>query len=743
MQLRHQSIIVVMAFACAVCGCHSNPDGEERDSETVAPQGDAGRPDSGAFAGDTVDSDTPDSDSIDTGTTPMKDVCSALNHARDTHLCAHAITDEDTWDALTIASTGTDRIALTKYVMGTEDSMPVPLSFMNVNIHRLHYDFLLAAFPELFTGIGPVDYLQLAMAGAARRLMVGTVALFSSDPDDERFYGFTVLDDTNAPENVVTYDQIERLHRELSARFTLGPLTFVPETQAQIEAAATWNADFPVAGPSGEVGYEVYTMGDGFGTVRIMTAAELQQATVSGEIGFQDILVLDETPSDLERVVSGTVTGTRQGILSHLNVRSSARGTPNCFVREPREAFEDWEGMLVRLTCGAETFEIRKATVDSAEAAWEALRPEPVSLRPLDDTFAELTSLTAIPTDDVEERMTAADRFGAKTANLAVLYQRIRPELGLSGFGVPFYYYEQFMTRNQWMAETDSGAKALSFKETIAAWSGEERFVTDSMLRRSRLVALQRAMENAEVDADLISALENAILEVFDSDTAGVRFRSAGNAEDVLWFSGAGLYDSTKACLADETDGDSVGPSRCYPDEHRERDLSRAVKKVWASLWNPAAYEERTWYGIGQLEVAMGILVNTRIDNEAANIVAFTGNPVTGDPDYLINAQAGEWDVVSSVPGVYPETTLLEMEGGAVSMIRRMSESSQVEPGEHVLADALLLTLGGRLAEIAAVYPIDSAPPREAVLFYDTEWKLIGEDTLVIKQIRPYVSFRN
>jgi pyruvate,water dikinase len=672
----------------------------------------------------------------DTGEKSPIDVCGELSKTHDFLFCSHRISDEDTWAALSAPSSKFDQVTLTKYVMAADDTLPVPLSFMNVNIHPLHYDFLIAAFPENFEGVSPVQYLHMATNGEARSLIVGDIALYFAD--GKTFYGFTVLDDSANPELVIRFDQVRLLYRELSSRFTIGELTFVPETSAQIEMAKSSNVNFPVARLA-DIEYEVYTVGEGFGTVRILDANGLQQAESSGLIGFQDILVLDEAPSDLERIVSGTVTGTRQGMLSHLNVRSNARGTPNCFVARPRVTLRKWEGQLVRMVCGQDALLIETATPEEAQAAWQALRPNPVVLRPVNTDFNELTPLLLIPTQSTEERLAAVDRFGAKAANLAVLYQRIDPALQLSGFSIPFYYYNQFMEQSRWDAPTDSGTQELSFAQTLVVWLQEEDFTSNPTDRQSRLLALQSAMRDAEVDENLLDLLGRIILEVFGSDTVMVRFRSSSNAEDALTFSGAGLYNSTSACLADETDGDTAGPSQCDSDQSNERELSRALKKVWASLWNPAAYEERAWYGIDHLQTAMGILVNTRTKNEAANIVAFTGNPITGEPDYLINAQLGELDVVSSDPGIYPETSLLEMNGGEVSEIRRISASSQTVPGESVITDDLLRKLGVQLADIADRYPLDATVPAESVLFYDTEWKLTEVQELIIKQIRPFL----
>jgi hypothetical protein len=55
------------------------------------------------------------------------------------------------------------------------------------------------------------------------------------------------------------------------------------------------------------------------------------QATELASYVWQDILVLDEAPIDVQRVIAASVTATRQGILSHLDVRAAVRGSPNCY----------------------------------------------------------------------------------------------------------------------------------------------------------------------------------------------------------------------------------------------------------------------------------------------------------------------------------------------------------------------------------------------------------------------------
>jgi hypothetical protein len=219
-----------------------------------------------------------------------------------------------------------------------------------------------------------------------------------------------------------------------------------------------------------------------------------------------------------------------------------------------------------------------------------------------------------------------------------------------------------------------------------------------------------------------------------------LRFRSSSNAEDAIAFSGAGLYDSFSGCLADDLDGEVNGPSRCDAFEKSEKTVTRALARVWASLWNAEAYDEREWYGIDHQRAAMAVLVDPRAKGELANIVAFSGNPTTpGDDRYLVNAQAGELDVVLPIPGVFPEETLLDVADGAVTGIHRRRGSSQVPAGTYVLQDAQLQEIGGVLWQIVQAFPVDGTIPSGATLLLDTEWKILSDGKLVVKQVRPYL----
>ena len=649
--------------------------------------------------------------------------------------CTHRVATEDTFEAFTVTSASVDQMRVGKYLVPAVEDARLPPVFINVSEFPLHFEFLVTAFPDRFSGLSTSDYEQLTLHSDTREFYAGTVSLYIDSAGF--FYGFTVWDDPGSDDDVLTLEQATAAWSGLQDRFDVGTLAWVPTTEGQLAAAESWtDAPFEIKGLE-PVEYEAYNPGEAFGTLRLYTLEELEEAYVEGSFGYQDIVVLDEAPSDLERVVSGIVTGTRQGGLSHLNVRSLARGTPNCFVKGPFEAVAEYADKLVRFECGETDWSVRDASEEEAQAWWDSIRPEPVEICDAEREDDSILGLMEVPTDSKAERSEAICRYGAKGANLATLYQRIDDRYQFDGFVIPFHYYDAFVQQSTWTVDLGDGVGTHSFAETLDAWHADEAFLSDPSVRRERLAALRDAFFEAPIDPELIEALSERIVDTWGDDTTMVRFRSSSNAEDGLDFSGAGLYTSESACVADELDGDADGPCICDPDKGGERSISDALHTVWASLWNMQAWDERDWYGIPYEQIAMGILVNDRSKDEQANAVAFTGNPTSeGDNRYLINAQEGEVEVVSSEPGVFPESILVTVDDGEVTNILRVTQSSEVS---EVLTDAEVEELAGVLSVCAEAFPNDYTVPDGHDLLWDTEWKITSEGRLVVKQIRPYL----
>jgi hypothetical protein len=146
--------------------------------------------------------------------------------------------------------------------------------------------------------------------------------------------------------------------------------------------------------------------------------------------------------------------------------------------------------------------------------------------------------------------------------------------------------------------------------------------------------------------------------------------------------------------------------------------VARALVRAWGSLWNAEAYDEREWYGINQKRAAMAVLVDPGAKDELSSIVAFSGNPTApGNEWYLVDAQAGELDVVLPDLDVFPEKNLLAMANGVVTVMNRTHESSEIPAGNLVIEEEELEEIGDLLWQILQPYPVaGDVPPSASVL---------------------------
>jgi pyruvate, water dikinase len=650
-------------------------------------------------------------------------------------VCAHTIEDDAQWTRLSIGgglvTGGTRRLG--KYMVPVAPTSRLPTVFSDANSYRLHYCLMSAGFAPLFPGLTTADHARLILTHAGREFYAG--AIYELPTTGPVRFGFSI-ETAIRPDEMLPAETVYTVYRHLADRFAPGELGYVPRGTLQEDAAAGWaDPPFEVLAVEGdEVAYEVYTPGIAYGRVRTSAGDE-----PSGH-GWQDIVVFDEVPADWEGVFAATITGQRQDVLSHLNVLSAQRGTPNFFVDDATDAFAQFEGQLVRVEADAGNYTLRAATQAEAEAHWELHRPAAVVENPAEFEHVELDAFTEIPTDTAEERALARSRFGAKTVGLATLSRLIDPRHQTVGLGVPFHWYGEFMSSNAWLVDLGDGPAMHSYAETIAAWLEDEAFRTDSSVRKDRLARLRSEMQTSGVvPPALVEALHERIVTVFGSDTVMVRIRSSSNAEDTPTFNGAGLYESTSACAADSLAAADPGASACDPTKER-RTLERGLARVWSSLWSYGAFEERDYYQLDHASIAMGATISLRYEDEAVNGVAFTGNPA--DPRqarFTVNAQIGEVDVVAPTPGVTAELSLLTIAGGEVVEIERIVPSTLVSSGQTVMSDAQLEQLGRLMAELEQSYPVDHQVEGAPAPLLDLEFKITDHDELVIKQIRTFL----
>ncbi len=616
----------------------------------------------------------------------------------------------------------------------------LPPLFQNVNLYKLHQEFLTKVFPDRFPALSVEQYLDLIERRATRRYFAGTLARYRTPLGT--FYGFAVITQTQDDE-LLTPEETRLIYTALQAVFKLTPLYYAPESQPAKLLAKDWkDPGFPVYLGSGtDAKYQGYTLSVGYGRVRLLTLDAFDEANDSGRITWQDILVLERAPTDIEGVVSGVITGESQGELSHVSIRTARRNTPNAYLAGALDVFRPLEGKLVRLEVGATEYSAVEATLEAAETWWKEHRPKLSEEPRLDRDYAKLDSVAEMDLSPSPSPPEA--RFGGKATNFARL-QRILTgsfeRYKSPAFAVPMHYYLEFIRTNKTESPVRPGFR-VTYEEYLKELLAGEDFKSDSVVRFEALRKLRSEMEGeGVVDSRLVKSLVTRIEEVFGSKDAPVRFRSSSNVEDALEFNGAGLYDSTTACAADEVDNDDEGPSLCDENQPKERRITRALKRVWASLWTFRAFEERDFYGIPPELCAMGVFVSSAYLNEKANGVAFTGNPANArDRRYVVTAQSGEESVVSPEPGKLAEKDVLEIENGLVARIDRVQRSTLVAPGENVISDEILKDLGSLLALIDKSLPVELAGHERSEVLFDAEFKVEADGSLAIKQVRPFL----
>lgn len=447
--------------------------------------------------------------------------------------------------------------------------------------------------------------------------------------------------------------------------------------------------------------------------------------TSSSQIALLDrtmIPIFAELPLDLS-VVAGIITEQPQTPLSHVSIKSKARGTANLYFKNASsdQLFQPFlarrpleKGSLVRLGLENGQVSVRPATLEEAQAAWSNGKPNQGSVQ----INSDLNERRIRSTKELGFRDVIS--VGAKAANYGEASKALPEGIFQEAFGLPFFYYKEFIEQNSFDGK-------ISIAEKIRRLMNDPRLKTDRQFLVAELTALQTRMISAEtkVSPSLLGQLE-ALLGAKYPNTR-MRFRSSTNSEDLPNFSGAGLYDSYT-----------------YRPGHESRTIENSLKKVWASVWNVRAFDEREHFGIPHLEVYMGVLISPSFPDETANGVAVTRNmvrPELGTAVYL-NTQAGEEAVTNPNPTITPEELLVQIPSLQLHYLKLSSlPAAQNKP---IMTDQEAQTLARYFWMIhehfKALHDPQNTNPDFAM---DMEFKIDtrnSERKIYIKQARPYVT---
>jgi hypothetical protein len=512
-----------------------------------------------------------------------------------------------------------------------------------------------------------------------------------------------------APYDTASAEMITQAYRSIAAGAYFGEeLLFHPTSEAVESVAKTLPDDvqqISTAELFAGITYQPLNPGVAMGQLRFYRAADVEEF-----VNYREIVVLDEIPNDIS-VVAGTITGEFQTPLAHINVLAQNRGTPNMALRgawenEDLRALED---QWVKITVDPLRWSIEPVTEAEAETWWLDNRPEPLDVAPMDTTIEALTDCADVidPTVDLGDAITASvPTFGGKATNMAAMTGIGELVPTPPCFAIPVHHYDAHMTRHGlWDRYAEMTADA--------DWDDPRR-------RAELLHILQDEIKAAPIDPELLATF--LAKQDTEYDRRKLRIRSSTNAEDLGNFTGAGLYTS----MSGQWDEDG-------------EDVEEAIKGVWASVWNPRAWEERQYWGIEHELVGMANLVNPSYDDERANGVAVTGNvfDTAGiEPAFYINVQRGENSVVLPEDGDTTDQLLYyyTLPGQPVVYI---NHSNLIPAGHTVLTSAELYELGTALDAIHRYFqPVYG--DGGGFFAMDTEFKITEDGLLEVKQARPY-----
>ncbi|AUX43393.1 hypothetical protein SOCE26_048410 [Sorangium cellulosum] len=589
------------------------------------------------------------------------------------------------------------------------------LYFQNSVLYPIHHDFVSTHLSgDGLPYVPPLaDFNATEYFTPDRRFILGAVTHYQGP-------GRWALE--ISPYDTASADMIAALFRAVQGASFFGPeLAFHPTSEAVAVEAGKLPSDIPVVSTGdlyAEIDYQPLSLGTAVGRLHFAKAADLDDEYLS----HQDIVVLDEAPNDIS-VVQGIITEEFQTPLSHVNVLSQNRRTPNMGLRGAMSHPEllALKDKLVELTAGASSWSVREVTEAEAEAFWEAHKPTPVTLPELDLTVTELTDIEEVTPDPANGEplrdaiKTAVLAFGGKAAHYSIL-ARI-PDVPIQkAFAIPVYYYDLFMKQN-------------GFYDRIEALLADPQFTTDPAARDEELKALRDAMKAAPIDADFQALLQAKIEAEYPGHP--MRFRTSTNSEDLEGFPCAGCYDSNTGDPADW------------------EDVLDAIRKTYASAWKLRTFDERTYYGIDHRSIGMALLVHHNFPDEEANGVAVTNNPFDTagvQPAFYVNVQTGGDVEVVAPPAGVTNDEFLYFFSQPNQPVTYLTHSSLMPEGQTVLSAAQVHQLGVALDAIHARFSPAYGPAAGNSGWYamDVEFKFDDDaspgepPTLYIKQARPY-----
>jgi len=492
--------------------------------------------------------------------------------------------------------------------------------YVNTKRYAFHKDFVNGTYLSLERGR---EFFENNYLKANRRFILGTIAY--QTPLKRWTFEFWEGD-------LIPADQIKLVADLIKPTF-FRPVAYKPNSLRQDEESRKVAGLERVSQSdiAKEQEYQALNVAKGLGRIHVIPKLDEHV-----EIGFNEILVLDEVPVQLPPV-AGVITSKPSTPLSHINLLAKGWGIPNAYVKNAQTLLKQYDGWWVEFDARRDGYSIKRAGIDQLREYQRRLAQRLDVMKPRFN-LAE-TRLLGLR----QQRAASAIAFGGKSANLGeVMSARLAGIVVPNGFTIPFYYYDQFL-------------KANKLDDAIYTLLNDQKFVHDPAYRREKLTNLRASIQHAKFDESLRAQILRRVKLEFEGK--GLFVRSSSNSEDLPNFSGAGLYTTV--------------PNVREPDQ-----LIEAIKTVWASLWNFEAYEARERAVIDHSKIFMAVLIQEGINSESSGVM-ITTDPFDRDNRGAIYISAKRGLGIKVVEGKkVAEQIIFRERANAVQVLTRSDEDS-------------------------------------------------------------------
>src|SRR2546423_4907025 len=265
--------------------------------------------------------------------------------------------------------------------------------YVNTRLYKFHKDFVNGTYLSLERGqvFFENNYLK-----PNRRFVMGTIAY--QTPVRKWTFEFWEGD-------LIPADQI-KLASDIIHKTFFTPVAFKPNSSRQEDASSQLGLQRVLQTEiSKGQDYQALNVAKALGRIHVIPKLDEHV-----EIGFNEILVLDEVPVQLPPV-AGIITTKPSTPLSHINLLAKGWGIPNVYIKNAQELLKQYNGWWVAFDARRDTYSIKRADLNVLDEYQQRLKERLDVMKPRSEL-----SVTRLAGVDAQ-RAASVIAYGAKSAN--------------------------------------------------------------------------------------------------------------------------------------------------------------------------------------------------------------------------------------------------------------------------------------------------------------------------------------